>query len=109
MTTEPSHDAEPRLRRLLRDYVYQGDPDGFPALAKDLAAGGLPWFPDAFAATLRAGVFTAAWWGRNVYDDTFDQDDWSTVEQELRAVWSAAWPGHPFPQLAPGASATPDA
>lgn len=95
-------DPDPRLRKVLRDYVYQGDPSGLPVLRRDLAAGGSPWLPEVFERALHMGALTPQWWGTNVYDDEWDDDDRPELDEDLRAVWAAVAPGRAYPLDAPG-------
>ncbi|WP_203656917.1 hypothetical protein [Actinocatenispora rupis] len=92
----------PRIRTTLQDYALEGDPAGIARLGTVVAAGNKPWFADEFAQTLRAGLFTAQWWGTTLYDDDWTEAQADDLDEDLREIWGAVAPGRAYPLDAPG-------
>jgi len=86
-----------QLRDTLVAYCLYMEPDSLKDLTTDVEHGGLAWFPAEFSQALIAGVFTPDLWGR-LTQTGLDRDDQDQLDADLRAVWSHAAPGQPYPR-----------
>jgi hypothetical protein len=65
-------------------------------LGADVADGPLDWFPDELAACIRSGNIQPSGW-RRLTDTGLDDDDYATLDADLRLIWSHVAPDRPYP------------
>jgi hypothetical protein len=85
-----------RLRKAIGTYCLQMDDEIIDSLTRVVQRGALDWFPEEFAAAIRAGEFTPRGW-EDLTDVMMDDDDGELLEEYLRLVWSRAAPHQPYP------------
>jgi hypothetical protein len=85
-----------RLTEAISLYCLQMDDVLMSDLTRAVDEGPLGWFPDEFAAAIKAGEFTPSRWEK-LTDVLMDEDDDALLDEYLRDVWSHAAPGQPYP------------
>jgi hypothetical protein len=86
----------PRLAEEISTYCNGMNEITISDLGADVADGALDWLPDEFAAAILSGEIQPAEW-RRLTDTGLDDDDYATLDADLRLIWSHVAPQRPYP------------